>query len=63
MEGLANLWRSRGMTIEVQTGMLECIVGPTVLYELESWVLNARERRMGEVFNIKCLKKMSSGNA
>ena len=51
------------MTIEVQTGMLECIVGPTVLYELESWVLNARERRMGEVFNIKCLKKMSSGNA
>ena len=52
------LWRNRGMTIKLKIGMLEGIVVLTVLYSLESWVLNARERMMVEVYEMKCLRKV-----
>ena len=52
------LWRNRGMTIKLKIGMLEGIVVLTVLYGLESWVLNARERMMVEVYEMKCLRKV-----
>ena len=43
MRGLLGLWRNRGMTTNVEIGMLERTAEPTVLYGLESWVLNERE--------------------
>ena len=56
--GVGWLWRNRGLTTtDVKMGMLESIVVPTVLYGSESLVPNARERRMVEVFDMKCLER------
>ena len=36
--------------------MLECVVAASVLYDSESRVLNAKERRRVELFNMSLLK-------
>ena len=55
-EGLASLWRNRRTIINEKIGMVERTAVFTVLYRSESWVLNARERRRGEVFDMRYLR-------
>ena len=58
MGGLTGFWKKRGMTTDMDMGMLETIVVPTVLYGSKSWVMNTKERRMVEAFDMKCLRKV-----
>ena len=56
---LSSLWRNREMTTDVKTGMILIIVELTVFYESESRVvLNVRQKRMVEVFDMECLREL-----
>ena len=52
MTEFSGLWRNRGMSSDVKVGILETIVIPMVQYGLESWILNARERRVEGFENV-----------
>ena len=53
MGGLTDLWRNRGVTVDMKIGMLEKIVVPAVLYGSELWVLTAKERKAVEVLDMR----------
>ena len=56
---LSSLWRNREMTTDVKTGMILIIVELTVFYESDSRVvLNVRQKRMVEVFDMECLREL-----
>ena len=59
--GLEYLWRNRDLSVVVKMGMLEDVVAPTVSYSPQTWVLNARERRIEEVLDVMSL--MGGGRA
>ena len=46
--------KNHGVTVR----MLKSIAPPTVTYKSDSWVLNIREGRSVEVFQIKCSRKV-----
>src|SRR5256885_6588068 len=53
---LEKVWRNREMSRKVKTSLYESIVVPTVIYGCEGWYLKEKEKRMIEVFEMKCLR-------
>src|SRR5256885_8705101 len=53
---LEKVWKNRGMSRRVKTSLYESIVVPTVVYGCEGWYLKENEKRMIEVFEMKCLR-------
>ena len=53
---MSRVWRIRSLGINVKRMIYEGIVMPTVLYGAETWALNAREKRILNVMEMKCLQ-------
>ena len=58
MGRLVSLWRNREMSINLKMRMLESVEVDIVVCGSGSWVLEARERRMVDIFYMKCLRKV-----
>ena len=55
---LNNMWRNRGIGMEVKRRMYEGIVVPTVLYGSEAWTWSKNVGKRLNVLEMSCLRKM-----
>src|SRR5256885_17189993 len=55
---LEKVWKNREMPRKVKTSLYESIVVPTVVYGCEGWYLKESEKRVIEVFEMKCLRSI-----
>ena len=55
---LGRVMKNRVMGLEVKRRLYESVVLPTVLYGAETWGLRGSERRMLNVFEMRCLRGM-----
>ena len=59
---LGYLWRKRNLCFAAKVEIFEVVVTTTVLYGFKTWMLNPKERRREDIFDIKCLKKVLGVN-
>ena len=55
---MSRIWKVGSFGVNVKIMMYERTVVPIVVYWVETWRLNAREKRRLNVMEMKCLRRM-----
>ena len=58
LDALKGVMKNRGLGMNVKV-LYEKVVVPTVMYGLESWGMKVNEREKLNVFEMKCLRRMT----